>query len=124
MDASNFGVGPDGRAVLFDAATIQALPVTLADFTLLRTTSFATAVSQHVFDPYKRAARLASPSLLALAEVRRFLSMTFDDTLGMFWRGLLLFCAWVCRADGTPLFLLAGVDEDGNRRARARVRIS
>jgi hypothetical protein len=84
MDASNFGVGLDGRAFLFDAATIQALPVTLADFTLLRTTPFATAVSQHVFDADKRAARLASPSLLTLL-------------------GLLLFCAWVCCADETPL---------------------
>ena len=90
MDASNFGVGLDGRAVLFDAATIQALPVTLANFTLLRTTPFATAVSQHVFDADKMVTRLASPSLKSLAEVRQFLSNTFDDSLGTF--GLACFC--------------------------------
>jgi len=91
MDASNFGVTPDGRAVLFDAATIQALPLTLADFILLRTTPFATAVSQHIFDADKRAARSKSPSLVVLAEVRRLLSMTADDGLGVFGLGLPLF---------------------------------
>ena len=84
FDASNFGVGLDGRAVLFDAATIQALPVTLADFTLLRTTPFATAVSRHVFGAEERAARLNSPSMESLAEVRQFLSKTADDSLGTF----------------------------------------
>jgi hypothetical protein len=90
MHACNFGVGFDGRAVIFDAATIQALPVTLADFTLLRTTPFATAVSKHVFDPVERAARLASPSMKSLAEARRYLFMLADDTLRMF--GLAYFC--------------------------------
>jgi hypothetical protein len=103
MDASNFGVSPDGRAVLLDAATIQGLPLTLADFTLLRTTPFAAAVSRYVFDADKRAARLASPSLVTLAEVRRFLSNAFDDSLGTFSLALLLFCAWVYCADETPL---------------------
>ncbi|KAI0037799.1 hypothetical protein FA95DRAFT_1578590 [Auriscalpium vulgare] len=82
MAPSNFGVSSDGRAVIFDAATIQALPVTLADFTLLRTTPFATAVSKHVFGD-ERAMRLASPNLASLAEVRRLLFMAADATFGV-----------------------------------------
>ncbi|KAI9512744.1 hypothetical protein F5148DRAFT_1145920 [Russula earlei] len=93
MDTSNFGVAPDGRAVLLDTGTIQGLPLTLADFTLLWTTPFATSVSQHVFDADERAARLVLPSLVALADVRRFLGNNSNDCLG--------------------------VDEDGNRKTQA-----
>ncbi|KAI0037626.1 hypothetical protein FA95DRAFT_1614034 [Auriscalpium vulgare] len=78
MDASNFGVSSDGRAVIFDAATIQALPESLADFTLLRTTPFATAVSKHVFGEERAAQRLASANIASLAEVRRLLFMAAD----------------------------------------------
>ena len=85
MHASNFGVSPDGRPIIFDAATIQALPVTLADFTLLRTTPFAKEVSKHVFEDDERAALLASPSIAALAEARRLLFMAADDSFGMFY---------------------------------------
>ncbi|KAJ7773257.1 hypothetical protein B0H16DRAFT_1451071 [Mycena metata] len=74
MNAGNFGVDPNGRA---------GLPLTLANFTLLRTTAFATAVSKHVFNADERAALLASPSIKSLAEARRFLSRTFDDSLGL-----------------------------------------
>ncbi|KAJ2916209.1 hypothetical protein MD484_g4183, partial [Candolleomyces efflorescens] len=68
MAAANFGVDLDGRAVLFDASTIQALPVTLADFSLLRTTLFGKAVSRRVFGDEEMAVRLRSPSMNALAE--------------------------------------------------------
>ena len=118
MDASNFGVGLDGRAVLFDAATIQALPVTLADFTLLRTTTFATAVSQHVFDAAERAASLVSTNLESLAEVRRFLSMTSDDSLGTFSLACFSFVRFTVLMK--PLLLLPGVDENGNHKTWAR----
>ena len=84
MHASNFGVSPDGRPIIFDAATIQALPVTLADFTLLRTTPFATEVSKNVFREDESVALLASPNIEALTQVRRLLFMSFDDSLGTF----------------------------------------
>ncbi|KAF8173518.1 hypothetical protein K438DRAFT_1980778 [Mycena galopus ATCC 62051] len=79
MDASNFGVALDGRPVVFDAATIQALPKTLANYTLLRTTEFATAVSAHIFDAGERAALLASPNFASLAAARKHLFMGNDD---------------------------------------------
>ena len=119
MDAGNFGVGLDGRAVLFDAATIQALPVTLANFTLLRTTTFATAVSQHVFNAAERAVSLASTNLESLAEVRRFLSMTFDDSLGTFGLACFSFVPGFAVLMN-PLFLSPGVGENGSRKIRAR----
>ena len=83
MKISNFGVALDRRAVVFDAATIQALPKTLADFTLLRTTKFAKAVSAYVFDAGHIAAFEASPNFMALTEVRIYLS-TGNDYLGKF----------------------------------------
>ena len=83
MDASSFGVALDGRAVVFDAATIQALLMTLADFTLLRTTNFAKAVSTYVFDAHERATLLASSNFEALAEVKNHLSIG-NDGLGKF----------------------------------------
>ena len=94
MNAGNFGVALDGRAVVFDAATIQALPKTLADFTLLRTTNFAKAVSTYVFDARERDALLASSNFEALAEVRNRLSRSSNDGLGKFtWLGCFLFGA-------------------------------
>ena len=83
MNPGNFGVALDGRPVIFDAATIQALPKTLADFTLLRTTSFAQAVSTYVFRPVESKALLESPNFMSLAEVRSHLFMGNDD-LGKF----------------------------------------
>ena len=83
MDISNFGVALDGRAVVFDIATIQALPRTLAEFTLLRTTNFAKAVSAYVFDADHSAALLASANFSSLTEVRIYLS-TGNDDLGKF----------------------------------------
>ena len=83
MDISNFGIALDGRAVVFDAATIQALPRTLAEFTLLRTTNFAKAVSAYVFDAGHSAALLASANFASLNEVRIYLSRGNDD-LGKF----------------------------------------
>jgi len=83
MHPSNFGVAPDGRPVIFDAATIQALPETLADFTLLKTTDFARAVSAYVFNPVEMEVLLASANFTSLAEVRIYLSRG-DDNLGKF----------------------------------------
>ncbi|KAI0043699.1 hypothetical protein FA95DRAFT_1523809 [Auriscalpium vulgare] len=82
MDASNFGVSPDGRAVIFDAATIQALPESLADYSLLRNTDFATAVSKDVFGD-ERATRLASSNIASLSEVRQQLFMGYSETLNL-----------------------------------------
>ena len=81
MAPANFGVDLDGRAVLFDASTIQALPVTLADYSLLRTSLFGKAVSRHVFGDEEMAVRLSAPSMNALAEVRQevFGSANFGD---------------------------------------------
>jgi len=79
MDRSNFGVALDGRPVIFDAATIQALPKTLADFTLLRTTAFARDVSVHLFKPDEIHALLMSASFTSLAEVRSYLRVGNDD---------------------------------------------
>lgn len=82
-DRSNFDVAPDGRPVIFDAATIQVLPKTLADYTLLRTTAFAKDVSAHVFNPDEKDALLASTSFASLGEVRKDLFIG-DDGLGKF----------------------------------------
>jgi len=79
MDRSNFGVALDGRPVIFDAATIQALPKTLADFTLLRTTAFARDVSAHLFKPDEIHVLLMSASFTSLAEVRSYLRVGNDD---------------------------------------------
>ncbi|KAJ6458925.1 hypothetical protein C8R47DRAFT_994895 [Mycena vitilis] len=92
MDASNFGVDTNGRPVIFDAATIQALPVTLADFTLLRTTDFAKDVAKHVFneDEEKLEARLEEPISRSLASVRNWLYMYAESPLGQFCEDCLL----------------------------------
>ncbi|KAF8650214.1 hypothetical protein AX16_005347 [Volvariella volvacea WC 439] len=82
MDPSNFGVALDGRPVVFDAATIQALPKTLADFTLFHTTPFAKAVSAYVFIARERAPLLASSNFESLTAVRTYLS-TGNDDLGV-----------------------------------------
>jgi len=97
MGMSNFGVDLDGRAVVFDAATIQALPKTLAEFTLLRTTKFAKDVSSYVFDAGHIAALQESPKFTYLAEVRKLLSRGNDDL---------------------------GVDADGNVKPMRRTRTS
>ncbi|KAJ7660374.1 hypothetical protein DFH06DRAFT_1089702 [Mycena polygramma] len=83
MDASNFGVDTDGRPVIWDAATIQALPVTLADFTLLRTTQFAKDVAAHMFTEDEMAARRREPNMMSLGEVRRRVFMGADPTYGL-----------------------------------------
>ncbi|KZT33873.1 hypothetical protein SISSUDRAFT_1065785 [Sistotremastrum suecicum HHB10207 ss-3] len=83
MDASNFGVAQDGRAIVFDAASIRGLPLSLADYTLFRTTPFATAVAECLFDRKEIDKRLCSPNLKSLIEVRRQLSWTYDARLGL-----------------------------------------
>jgi len=49
MDPSNFAVDATERVVIFDFGEIMWLPASLANFTLLRTSSFAADVSAHVF---------------------------------------------------------------------------
>ena len=117
MDMSNFGVALDGRAVIFDAATIQALPKTLADFTLLRTTKFAKVVSAYVFDAGHIATLQASPNFTSLAEVRIYLS-TGNDDLGKF--NLACFSLGV---EPLPLSLPLGVDANGNVKSTRRTRV-
>ncbi|KZT33877.1 hypothetical protein SISSUDRAFT_376070 [Sistotremastrum suecicum HHB10207 ss-3] len=82
MHASNFGVASDGRGILYDAASIGGFPLSLANFTLLRTTPFAAAVAQHIFDPEESAQLLTSPNMKSLVAVRKQLTWTFDDRFG------------------------------------------
>ncbi|KZT37597.1 hypothetical protein SISSUDRAFT_833065 [Sistotremastrum suecicum HHB10207 ss-3] len=83
MDESNFGVAADGRGILFDVATIRGLPLSLADYTLLRTTPFAKAVAECLFDPAEMEERLGTPTMKSLVEVRKQLRWTYDDSLGL-----------------------------------------
>lgn len=89
MDPRNFGVAPDGRAIIFDAATIQAMPLTLANFTLLFSSPFADAVSENLFSSKEIKALLRSKNVKSLTGVRRFMK-TFAE------------------------FIPAGLDDDGN----------
>ncbi|KZS91634.1 hypothetical protein SISNIDRAFT_496485 [Sistotremastrum niveocremeum HHB9708] len=70
MDESNF-------------ATIRGLPLSLADYTLLRTTPFAKAVAECMFDPVETEERLGTPTMKSLVEVRKQLRWTYDDSLGL-----------------------------------------
>lgn len=90
MDESNFVVAADGRGILFDVATIRGLPLSLADYTLLRTTPFAKAIAECLFDPVEIEERLSSTTMKSLVEVRKQLRWTYDDSLGM-WDFLSLF---------------------------------
>jgi len=108
MDPSNFGVAHDGRAVIFDVATIQALPDTLAKFTLFKTTNFARRVAAYMFSPAYKDALVASSNFAALAAVRQHLTMG-DDDLGK----VNLACFLLGAEPPFPLFLPLGVDANG-----------
>ncbi|KLO07943.1 hypothetical protein SCHPADRAFT_627328 [Schizopora paradoxa] len=83
MDPSNFGVAADGRPIIYDAASIRGLPISLADYTLLRTTPFARVVAGCLFSRDDMLACWGSPNLVSLAEVKKYLGGAFDDTLGL-----------------------------------------
>ena len=109
MHACNFGVAVDGRPVVFDVATVQALPATLAHFTLLRTTKFAKDVGAQLLSVREQVALLTSPNFDSLWEVRDRLRMGTDD-LGKFWRLIVRASLGAdIHSPSTP-----GVDKDGN----------
>ena len=88
MDPSNFGVDTAGRPVIFDFGEMGWLPKSLADFTLLRTSSFAATVSAHVLgDDLDSVA--ASSNLVSMCAVKTYLGVGYESKLGT--SGLLLF---------------------------------
>ena len=88
MDPSNFAVDATWRPVIFDFGEIGWLPKSLADFTLLRTSSFAAAVSAHVLgDDLDSVA--ASSNLVSMCAVKTYLGVGYESKLGT--SGLLLF---------------------------------
>ncbi|KAG8904906.1 hypothetical protein FRC01_008551, partial [Tulasnella sp. 417] len=81
INPGNFGVDTDGRPVIFDAATIGWLPESFANYTLLLTNQFATAVSKHVFAPEKAEALKRSANLVSMSRVRALLFQGYRDDL-------------------------------------------
>jgi len=78
MDPSNFAVDTTWRPVIFDFCEIGWLPESLANFTLLRTSSFAAAVSERVFGD-NLASVAASSNLASLCAVRVYQVMGFNS---------------------------------------------
>ncbi|KAH9939618.1 uncharacterized protein BXZ73DRAFT_88859 [Epithele typhae] len=82
MDHSNFAVDATGRPIIFDFGQIGWLPESLANFTLLGTSSFAADVSVHVFgDGLDSVA--ASSNLASMCAVRVCLGMGSRANLGL-----------------------------------------
>ncbi|KAI6132555.1 hypothetical protein EDD16DRAFT_1689072 [Pisolithus croceorrhizus] len=82
MDPSNFAVDATGCPVIFDFGEIGWLPQSLANFTLLRTSCFATAVSVCVFgDDLDSVA--ASSNLDSMCAVKTYLGTGFKSNLGL-----------------------------------------
>ncbi|KAG8899498.1 hypothetical protein FRC01_010491, partial [Tulasnella sp. 417] len=81
INPGNFGVDTNGRPVIFDAATIGWLPESFANYTLLLTNEFATAVSKHVFAPEKAEALKRSANLVSMSRVRALLIQVYRDDL-------------------------------------------
>ncbi|KAJ6458921.1 hypothetical protein C8R47DRAFT_1328068 [Mycena vitilis] len=66
-----------------DASKFGALPLTLADFTLLRTTQFAKDVAAHMFPEDEITARRGEPNMMSPGEVRRRVSMCADPSYNL-----------------------------------------
>ena len=81
MDASNFAVDTTGRPVIFDFGEIGWLPASLANFTLLRSSTFAADVSVHVFGK-DRDTVAASSNLASMCAVKMYLGIGSNPKLG------------------------------------------
>ena len=83
MDPSNFGVDTAGRPVIFDFGQIGWLPESLANYSLLGTSTFASGVSAGVLrDSLRTVAE--SPNVKSMGVVRMHLGMSFSHDLGAF----------------------------------------
>lgn len=119
---SNFGVDLDGRPVIFDAATVQVLPRTLADYTMLRSTEFAREVAEKLLDAEKIARLRESIGFESLSEVRKVLNTGNDDLAEL---GLTLYFVFVlCLYPDGFLFFHTGVDENGETTYIRHTRVS
>ena len=83
MDPSNFGVDTAGRPVIFDFGQIGWLPESLANYSLLGTTLFASGVSAGVLDDRLRPVAESS-NVKSMSAVRVHLGMSFSHDLGAF----------------------------------------
>ncbi len=81
MNPSNFAVDVTGRPVIFDFGEIGWLPESLANFTLLMTSSFARDVSVHVFGGDLDSVA-ASSNLASMCAVKPYLGMGSRSNLG------------------------------------------
>jgi len=82
MDPSNFAVDVTGRPVIFDFGEIGWLPESLANFTLLRTSRLAAAVSARVFHDCLGSVA-ASSNLASMCAVKTYLGTGFNGDLGL-----------------------------------------
>lgn len=83
VDASNFGVVPDGRPVIFDFFEIGRVPVPLANFTLVCGTAFAQDIAKLVSDALHLGSKTA-PDMMLIAVIAATLVMVYDKKLGAF----------------------------------------
>ena len=81
MHTSNFAVDATERVVIFDFGEIGWLPASLANFTLLRTSSFAGDVSAHVFGKDCDSVA-ASSNLASMSAVKVYLHTGFGGRPG------------------------------------------
>ncbi|KAG8894774.1 hypothetical protein FRC00_008475 [Tulasnella sp. 408] len=81
-DASNFGVRPDGRPVIFDYFEIGRVRVPLANFTLVCGTDFAQDIAKLVSDALHLGSKTA-PDMFLIAVVKATLVMVYDKKLGL-----------------------------------------
>lgn len=82
VDESNFGVGPDGRPVIFDFFEIGRVPVPLANFTLVCGTTFAQDIAKLVSDVLHLGPNTA-PDMILIAVIATTLVMVYDKRLGL-----------------------------------------
>ncbi|KAL1722377.1 hypothetical protein EV715DRAFT_193104 [Schizophyllum commune] len=83
MDPSNFGVDTAGRPVIFDFGQIGWLPESLANYSLLGTSTFASGVSAGVLGDSLRSVA-ESANVKSMGAVRMHLGMSFSHDLGAF----------------------------------------
>ncbi|KAL1678077.1 hypothetical protein EV122DRAFT_290601 [Schizophyllum commune] len=80
MDSSNFGVDTVGRPVIFDFGQIGWLPESLANYSLLGTSTFASGVSAGVLGDSLRSVA-ESANVKSMGAVRMHLGMSFSHDL-------------------------------------------
>ncbi|KAL1730647.1 hypothetical protein EV714DRAFT_210236 [Schizophyllum commune] len=83
MDPSNFGVDTAGRPVIFDFGQIGWLPESLANYSLLGASTFASGVSTGVLGNRLRSVAKSS-NVKSMGAVRMHLGMSFSHDLGAF----------------------------------------